>query len=239
MPNPIFVVPIADVERGTQSVAWDIPVSWLEDTLRDTDATPRGTPGHIEVELSKNGREVMVRGHATVDVTMPCVVTLDPLPFALHAEIFLLLEPAAGAPLPRRAGGTGRRRIEKKPAAGAAGAAGTAGPAGSAVPRLAISHRGRSKPVGGAEVWTADPELPTEDAAKDTYDGEKIVLDGFLREFILLELPMYPRRSDLPSDPTPASPPPSKETGEAEAPVDPRLLPLAAIASRLREQKKE
>lgn len=214
-------------------MSWDIPVNWLEDTLRDTDATPRGTPGRVEVELSKNGREVMVRGNATVDVTMPCVVTLDPLHFELRAEIFLLLEPAAGAPLPRRAGGTGRRRVEKAPPAGPAGAASPAGP------RLAISHRGRSKPLGGAEPWTADPELPTEDAAKDTYDGEKIVLDGFLREFILLELPMYPRRSDLPSDQTPASPPPSKQTGEAEAPVDPRLLPLAEIASRLREQKKE
>ncbi len=64
------------------------------------------------------------------------------------------------------------------------------------------------------------------------------MLDGFVREFLLLELPMTVRRSDLPSTDDPAIAPPSAEPGGAEPrPIDPRLAPLAAIASRLRQNK--
>jgi hypothetical protein len=102
----------------------------------------------------------------------------------------------------------------------------------SGVPRVAKGPRRTAGPE-------TDLELSETAAARDTYDGEKIVLDEFVREFILLELPAYPRRSDLPSDARPAIGPPSTETEATSAPVDPRLLPLARIKSRLSEPKKE
>ena len=71
------------------------------------------------------------------------------------------------------------------------------------------------------------------------FDLEKVVLDTFVREFILLDLPMSPTVSDLPSEDKAAIPPaPSAEGSEPSAPLDPRLAPLAAIAERLREHKK-
>jgi uncharacterized metal-binding protein YceD (DUF177 family) len=62
------------------------------------------------------------------------------------------------------------------------------------------------------------------------------VLDSFVREFLLLELPMSVTRSDLPRADDPATAPPSGGPDEAEH-IDPRLAPLAAIASRLRQNK--
>jgi uncharacterized metal-binding protein YceD (DUF177 family) len=207
----MFVVPAADLERGPREVSWAIPEGWLRGALSESSATPRGD-GKLELELSKNGREVVARGRAEVNVEMPCVVTLDPLPFRLEPEIFLMLTPAASA------------KTASRPARERGASKGERGP------------RDRKNEVGG---WAVDPELSASNAAQDTYDGEKIVLDEFLREFILLELPMYPRRSDLPSEETPAIGAPSVVAEPSPAAVDPRLMPLAAIASRLRDQKKD
>ncbi len=83
---------------------------------------PPVRPGRLDVEFSKNGREVLVRGRAEVDVTVPCVVTLDPLPFKLEPEILLLLtrgrEEAAGRV---RQGKAGPRRPKEKQGAKPAG----------------------------------------------------------------------------------------------------------------------
>lgn len=210
MTRPAFAVPVSDLERGEKTVSFTVPESWLRQAFAGTDAEPRGD-GVLEVELRKTGRSVMVRGHASAEIHMPCVVTLDPLPFSLKPEIFLLLSPDETAP---NKPALGRRRVEKQPV----------GP-----------KKGRSR---GHEDLEDGAELSSDTAAKDTYDGETVVLDGFLREFLVLELPLYPRRADLPSDQTPAIAPPSPPPDPAGS-VDPRLQPLAAIAKRLEEQNKE
>jgi uncharacterized protein len=79
--------------------------------------------------------------------------------------------------------------------------------------------------------------LSEEDAARDTYQGEEIVLDSFVREQMLLELPMFPLRSDLRSSDSPARAAPSRTAEDGEKPLDPRLAPLAALKERLREKK--
>ena len=68
------------------------------------------------------------------------------------------------------------------------------------------------------------------------FKGEQIELDDFVREFLLLELPMVVTRPDLPADTDKAYGPPSPELG-TERPIDPRLLPLVAIKSRLSNPK--
>jgi uncharacterized protein len=79
-------------------------------------------------------------------------------------------------------------------------------------------------------------ELTDTDAAQDTYEGDHIVLDDFVREHILLELPAFPLRSDLRSEDSPAIRPPSTD-GPIAAALDPRLAPLAMLASKMREKK--
>jgi uncharacterized metal-binding protein YceD (DUF177 family) len=222
MTRPAFAIPVAELEQDAKTVSFRVPQAWLEQAFAGTDAEPQGE-GSLEVELMKTGPNVMVRGQAKAQVTVPCVVTLDPLPFELAPEIFLMLSPAEGATIRNPAT---RRLIEKHRDPGAAGASRPA------------RKRAKNRIAGADEAADEGVELGSEDAARDTFDGEIVVLDDFLREFLVLELPLYPRRADLPSEPTPAIAPPSPAT-EPKATVDPRLQPLAAIAKRLEEQKKE
>jgi uncharacterized metal-binding protein YceD (DUF177 family) len=90
-------------------------------------------------------------------------------------------------------------------------------------------EQGKKRGSGG---WPEDPELTTETAGADTYQGEQVVLDEYFREFLLLDLPMVVRK-DLNSEPAPAIAPPPAEA----RPLDPRLAPLAEIADRLRARK--
>lgn len=214
MTKSAFIVLVADIERGPRTATFTLDEAWLSQALEGTDATPRGA-GSVTVELSKSGRDIMVRGRLEVPVNMPCVVTLDPLDIDLNPEIFLMLAPAPSEP----AGKGSKKR---------AGATKEAQPEGRAA-----APRKRGTP----DELEEDELLDLTAAARDTFEGSQIELDPFFREFILLELPMFPRRSDLPSSEGPAIGPPSAEPGEHEPVIDPRLQPLAALRSRLRESK--
>ncbi len=231
-----FFVPVADLDYGERDLDEEIPVAWLEKAMENTEATPRGTPGRLEVTLSKSGREIMVRGHARAQVTMPCARSLDPVDFDLDAEIFLLLSRGGGpgtphaSPRPRRADGP---KAAKGPKA-AVSSAQTGKPGKPGKP----GRPGANAKKGRREV---EVPLPDETAATDTYDGEDVVLDPFVREFLLLELPMVPLREDLRSEATPAIERPPIDSGEddrtAPKELDPRLAPLAALKSRLGQKK--
>ncbi len=212
MSNAAFVVPLADLELGPKTIDFDLSLSWLSAAFTGTEATAEA-PGTLSVELVKSGAEVMVRGHAAVRITMPCSRTLEPVHLALEPEIFLMLSPASSTPGVRK-------------------------------PRPARRRKGRAETTASAEspakkkkyrAWDDDPPLDGGSVASDTFDGEQVVLDDFVREFLLLDLPMFPVRSDLPPADKAAIPPAPLE--EAEAPLDPRLAPLAAIAERLRKKE--
>jgi uncharacterized protein len=222
--RPDFIVPLADLERGPRKTRFVISEAWLRNALEGTEATPSGPEGDLSLELTKNGREVMVRGSARVSVSMPSARTLRPVSLEITPEIFLLLAPAEPVEAkPRR-----RRR----------------GPAASATLRSAEARGRREAPAakGRGGGWAEDPALGDDEAARDTYSGEQIILDPFVREFIVLELPMVPLLQDeeeqaagLRSSEDPAIRPPSS-AGDG-APIDPRLRPLAEIASRLRSKE--
>jgi uncharacterized protein len=82
------------------------------------------------------------------------------------------------------------------------------------------SETRRSKPRSDAEY-----EFRSSDADLDVYDGETVVLDGFVREAILLEMPSFPLCRE--------SCPGLRHEEDQEAPgVDPRLLPLDAFRDK-------
>lgn len=208
MTKPSLVVPVADLEHGPKHVSFALSQAWLSRALEGTEAEPAGPDGTASLTLSKNGRDVMVRGSASVDVVLPCARTLEPTLYKVEPEIFLLLapRPVTAASSPR---GRPKRRNLQKP-----------------------RERGKRRPGKAAPrgAWSSEPELSAEDAAHDTFDGDEVVLDAFVREFILLDLPMFPLRSDLRSEPDAAIAP----AREAEPrPVDPRLLPLADLLTGL------
>ncbi len=220
MSHSQFSVSIADLERGPKEVTWPLGEAWLRHAFEGTDVTPAGD-GELTVELTLNGREVIVQGQARAPVTLPDARNLEPVPVTLEPEIFLLLTPAAEPDTRQRHA----PRHRKDPHG-----------ARREHPR---GHKRKGKPTAGGKRgsgWDEDPVLSDEDAARDTYSGERVVLDSFVREFLLLELPMSVTRSDLPGGDVPASPPPSGDQEEAKR-IDPRLAPLAAIASRLRQNK--
>jgi len=201
---------VADLEAGPQRVRWELGLPWLRWALDGTDASLL-EPGELAVELLKNGRDVIVRGNAKLRVTMPCAKTLDPVDVALEPDVFLMLSPSPNDETPGRRRSAARnqpgdRRAEKRP----------------------------RKRRGKAPSWEATPELSEQAAAHDTYTADQIVLDDFVREFILLELPMSVVRSDLLTE-TGAAYGPPPET--ADKPIDPRLQPLAEIKSRLEKSK--
>ncbi|MBX3126721.1 MAG: DUF177 domain-containing protein [Polyangiaceae bacterium] len=205
-----FVVALADLEQGPKSVEWVLTPEWLEDVLAGSGASPDG-PGRLHVELSKNGSEVLVRGRAEAAVTMPCARSLEPVRVQVTPDILLLLGRTAVSD--RTARPRKRRRREAEPK----------------VP---------AEPKKGYRAWVDDPELSEHLAGEDCFEGDHVVLDGFVREFLLLDLPMNPVRSDLPSESFAAIPPaPDPDERPAGGGVDPRLAPLAAFAERLKKAK--
>ena len=219
--TPLFRIRLADVDRGKREYDWDLPVEWLSHAFSDTDATPTA-PGQLSIALSKNGTQVILHGHAKANVTMPCARTLEPVAVALDAEIILMLRPAPVALTTPR--GTHVHSSKKQ--------------------AQSSSHTGtQTQRLGGPGhrlVHRPESELTLEDAAEDFYQGEQLELDDFVREFLVLELPMMPLRSDLRFEERPAIPAtPESRLGDHADAIDPRLRPLAEIASRLKKSTKE
>lgn len=96
-----------------------------------------------------------------------------------------------------------------------------------------VSRRERQS-AERAKKRREDAPLTDDDAAEDTYSGENVVLDEFVREHLLLELPLFPLRSDLRSTDSSGIGPPSQPAVQDDRAADPRLAPLAAIAEKLR-----
>lgn len=208
------MVPLRDLEDGPKTLRQPISDTWLSQQLSDTDAAPAGqSDGSLDVTLTKSGRDVLVRGRLAVTVQVPCARTLDPAVYRVTPEVFLLLGPKAGGALeagPHRGGKSDERGGNRASGPRGAAARGTTGRHGGG--------RGAQTPgKSGGSGWEEDSLLDEEDAARDTYSGEQVVLDDFLREFILLEIPMVPLREDLrkaPFEATP-SPPGSPSAGDS------------------------
>lgn len=91
---------------------------------------------------------------------------------------------------------------------------------------LLLQPRSRSEPRGRRQDQDAEYEFTANEADLDTYDGETVVLDDFVREAILLEVPTFPLcRDNCPGIP-------SAVVVEAKPRPDPRLAPLDAFRNR-------
>jgi uncharacterized protein len=194
-----FLVPVHDLDLAGRSVRFPITPAWLRGALEGCEAQPAGSTGQIDVHLTKTGNDVLVQGQIDAALVIPCARCLTPVEFRPHIELSLLLHPAAGAAGPQRRTGQG----------GGQGAA----PA-----------KGANKPKGDDETEFADEEAET-----DTYEGDEVVLDRFVREAILLESPIFPLCSEACEGIRPAS---DSALGSEGDVTDPRLLPLLELANR-------
>ncbi len=87
---------------------------------------------------------------------------------------------------------------------------------------------------------TDEHELTAEEADTYPYDGESVVLDDFIRDELVLDIPMIPLCSeDCPGmrpppsqDPDPKSPSPKQASPAGQHAIDPRLLPLMRFKAK-------
>jgi uncharacterized protein len=203
---PLLAVPANDVDASGLAVDVALPVAWLNSELADAGASA-AAPGRLTARLSRSGAaDVIVRGRVQAGLTVPCARCLAPAAVQVGAELSLLLQPVkAAAPGPQRP---------------------RAGNGGKAAPKGAPKGKGKGK----------DPEYEflAGEADVDTYDGETVVLDQFVREAILLEMPNFP----LCSEACPGIGRDARPAGELAVPADPRLAPLGALRDRLAQKKK-
>jgi uncharacterized protein len=104
----------------------------------------------------------------------------------------------------------------------------------AAAPRHTSDAHDGKRANGASKAAHKEPEweFSAEDADVDTYDGETVVLDPFIREAILLEIPNFPLCSEACPGIRPAA-----EEPAAEPAVDPRLAPLRALRAKIAEKR--
>jgi uncharacterized protein len=210
--DPLIAISAATIPVEGVAIEAMVPSAWLDAVLADAklavgagewEARSDRKGGHLKARLSRSGHDVVVRGRVQAEIVLACARCLGPTRIAVDGELSLLLRP-----LPRAAHSPH----------GPHGHGGT----------------GRASRPGASERGSAeDYEFSTEEAELDSFDGETVVLDGFVREAILLELPQFPLCSDgcvgIPA--APAGWP--VVVAEPEPDIDPRLAPLGALRTKL------
>jgi uncharacterized protein len=207
-----FVVPVHDLDLAGRSVRFPNTPAWLRGALEGCEPQPAGSTGQLDAHLTKTGNDVLVQGQIDAAIVIPCARCLTPVEVRPHVELSLLLVPATGAAAAR------------KPGAHGPGAPAKPGPGHG---RSSGKEHVRVPPR--AAKSDDETEFDAEDADIDTYDGEEVVLDRFVREAILLESPIFPLCSEACEGIRPAS---DSAQGSEGAVTDPRLLPLLELAKR-------
>jgi uncharacterized protein len=228
----LITIPVANIDTAGRALEVELPVAWLDQQLADSDNDLKGAaPGQVTARLSRSGTDVVVRGRVKASVRTPCARCLEPTNIDVDTELSLLLKAAPGQasaePGEGRHGETRRSHAAVKARGEAAAvkargeAAGGAGKAGATAKKPAKESKEKEPP---------EYEFSSGEADLDTYDGETVVLDGFVREAILLEMPIFP----LCSESCPGiRPSPEAGDGGDTRPVDPRLAPLGALRAEL------
>jgi uncharacterized protein len=235
---PLLTINASDIDTAGVAIDAELPVSWIDQELGDADV--RGQlPGRVQARLSRSGNEIVVRGRVDAKVTTPCARCLDPAPVDVTGELSLLLKAA-----PPERGGT-KGKAAKVPNAGKANANANAN--ANALPRAGGAEaRGRAATAtrAGAPSGASarhprgdgraqdEYEFSSNEAEVDTYDGETVVLDSFVREAILLEMPNFPLCSEACPGIRDAPAAPALGRQEARG-IDPRLAPLGALRAKL------
>lgn len=228
--QPVLVFPATDLD--TSGRAFDVALSpaWIAAELADVEAAA-AEPGRATGRLSLSGtRDVVVRAEARASITVPCARCLDPARVDLVGEISLLLRPGKVqddpiAPREPTAAERSSGKRRPRPEAEAGKSEGRTAELKGGSKKAAGGPRGQARAKAGDED---EYEFSAEEADHDVYDGETVVLDPFVREALLLEIPNFPLCSDdcagirtAPEDPSarveevPAPPPGTKSLGDA------------------------
>lgn len=166
----LLVITANDIDQAGITFGQRLPTEWLDAELSESGARATAE-GDVRARLSRSGKsDIVVRGDCHAEVELPCARCLKPTPVSVDGELSLLLK--------ARAPQHDRPRIQDRPSN-----------RGTATPPLA-------KAKGADSRHAPEYEFTSEEADLDEYDGDTVVLDAFVREALLLELPNFPLCSD-------------------------------------------
>lgn len=231
---PLFIISAGDIETPGLTIDADIPPAWIAEELAEAEVTAAladdpasgPLPGHVTARLSRSGTEIVVRGHVVASVSMPCARCLRPSKVDIDGELSLLLKCVPVKP------GKGKARKEK-PGIAEAGPVPRRGRTPAVDAGAGAGHGHTSAAGAGHKRKESEYEFSADEADVDTYDGEQVVLDPFIREAMLLELPNFPLCSEACPGIGPPPGPKVEAAGGAPLVIDPRLAPLAALRAKL------
>ena len=215
-----------DIQLEGHEVDVRLTADWLDGQFAE--AGLRGQRGANEGarvfgRLSRSDDDIVVRCRIAAAVDAECVRCLDPAHLIIDADLSLLLR------LVQRGGGA--RAAGARSGAARSGLAKVAGSKGIASKGASAGSSKASVPRARGGESTEEYEFAANEAEIDSYDGETVVLDAFVREAILLEIPNFPLCSDACPGIRPGPAP--RERLELPTPVDPRLAPLGAFKKQL------
>jgi uncharacterized protein len=203
---PLFTIPANDIDTAGYPVDAALPTDWLASELADAELTATHA-GHFTGRLSRTG-----------------LGTGNPNEIVVRGRVRAeLTTPCARCMDPAAVNVDTELTLLLKPA-----------PSAAKGPPKADRKRANGNGKAPAKTEEEEYEFTSEEADFDLYDGETIVLDPFIREAILLEVPNFP----LCSDACPGIRPVDLERAEPAPAIDPRLAPLNALRERLAAAKK-
>lgn len=231
--DPIFVYGIKELENSDLQLHEALAQDWFAHALDGTDI--EGDSGEFDATLTLSGRDVVVRGTVRARVRMACARCLNDTTYDLHCELSLLLQPDGSDKL---RGGRVLQGLETDGAADVtygSGAREAKRPRGKGRKAEDNTEKPATKQGKRANKDGDDDDdgwvISSQDAEIDSYSGNQVVLDGFLREAILLEIPIFPLCSEAcPGIGGDALLEAASADGEVE--IDPRLAPLLNLKAK-------
>jgi len=229
---PLFTIAAADVDAAGRSLEAELPVAWLDAQLGE--ANLHGTaPGHLIARLSRSAGDIVVRGKVRAVLQTECARCVEPAKIDVDTELALLLRPDPSILAAEKAA----KVAAKAAAASAKGEGGKSTAKGRGEAARPAGKEGKGGKRSAKEKVGPEYEFTSDEADIDAYDGETVVLDDFVREAILLEIPIFPLCSESCAGIRPASPDVADVRGETPR-IDPRLAPLGALRAELAKSAK-
>jgi uncharacterized metal-binding protein YceD (DUF177 family) len=234
---PEFALQVIDIDETGKDYTFELKQPWVEQSLAEANLhlDPTADPGLIEVHVQKNGTEYLVEGRVRAQLTTECGRCLGVAKVPVDTHFATLYARLGGHGAGHHSGGrhaAGHKDAAHKGGAGHKDAVqkGGAGHAGhkDVVHKAAAGH---GKAVEDDDVLDEDDD----EVVREEFSGHEIVLDGLIREYLVLETPMQPLCSDACTGiavPTHVRPP-EDVFGSSDSKVDPRLAPLLRLRDKV------
>lgn len=88
-----FSVPARDLDASGRQYRFSIRASWLRGTFEGTDVRAAGSDGELDVRLSKSGKDVIVRGTVSAELSVACARCLEPARVLVKEPLVALAVP--------------------------------------------------------------------------------------------------------------------------------------------------